>query len=146
MLKAYKYRLYPTKEQARLIASAIELCRYLYNCGLEQRIRAYKQAGVQLSAYDQINELPDLKEDFPEYKEIHSQVLQDVLRRLDIRLSKTSSGGQKRERRSPVFPGIKGRAGTIPSPTLNRGKSIYLTVAECIFPKSAWLKSSTTGL
>ncbi|MHB1868128.1 MAG: RNA-guided endonuclease InsQ/TnpB family protein [Nitrososphaerales archaeon] len=36
-----------------------------------------------MSCNDQINELPELKIAFPEYKQIHSQILQDVLRRLD---------------------------------------------------------------
>ena len=43
----------------------------------------WKQRGVTLSCYGQQAELPDLKEAFPEYAGIHSQVLQDVLTRLD---------------------------------------------------------------
>lgn len=83
MLKTYRYRLYPNKKQKQVIDHTIELCRSLYNCGLEQRIRAYRQRGVSVTAFQQINELPGIKEIFPEYQNVHSQVLQDVLRRLD---------------------------------------------------------------
>ncbi len=66
------------------------------------------QTGVQVSAYEQINELPEIKENFPEYKEIHSQVLQDVLRRLDKAfqsfLRRAKEGKEK-----PGFPRYKGQ-------------------------------------
>src|SRR5215471_13284134 len=37
--------------------------------------------GKRLSAFDQINELPELKQFFPAYQELPSHVLQDVIRR-----------------------------------------------------------------
>lgn len=55
----------------------------MYNNGLEQRITVYKDYGVSLSYNQQANELKHIKQIFPEYKNVHSQVLQDVLRRLD---------------------------------------------------------------
>ena len=83
MIKNYKYRIYPNKEQAGKLLSAIELIRQLYNTALEQKITAYKQGHKSVSCYEQINQLPELKESFPEYKEVHSQTQQDALRRLD---------------------------------------------------------------
>jgi putative transposase len=53
------------------------------NTALEQRKTAYERRGVTLSASQQQAELPDLKAVCPEYAEIHSQVFQDVLTRLD---------------------------------------------------------------
>ncbi len=81
--KAYKYKLKPTPEQERALAETLWLCRRLYNTALEQRITAYKRCGVTLTAYDQSKELPDPKAAFPEYTAIHSQVLQEVLTRLE---------------------------------------------------------------
>jgi putative transposase len=54
----------------------------LYNCALEERIRAYEK-GVSLNYNDQANELPLLLEELPEYNEVFSQTRQDVLRRLE---------------------------------------------------------------
>jgi putative transposase len=59
------------------------LCRWLYNTALEQRILAYRQNKKQISCYNQHKQLPELKEYFPEYSEVGSQVLQDVIERLD---------------------------------------------------------------
>jgi putative transposase len=50
---------------------------------LEQRITAYRRAGVSLSWYSQEAALKDIRAAMPEYAIIHSHVLQDVLARLD---------------------------------------------------------------
>ncbi len=81
--KTFKYKLKPTSEQERLLEQTLWHCRTLYNTALEQRITAYRRCGVTLTGYQQQAELPDLKAAFPKYAEIHSQVLQDVLARLD---------------------------------------------------------------
>ena len=83
LLKTYKYRIYPTKEQKHKINTIIDLCRNLYNSALEHRIYCYKHGKVSVSYHTQQNELPVVKQSLPEYKAVHSQVLQDVLRRLD---------------------------------------------------------------
>lgn len=106
MLKTYRYRLYPNKEQKQAIDNTIELCRYLYNCGLEHRIRAYRQYKTSVTAFQQINELPGIKEVFPEYQNVHSQVLQDVLRRLDKTFKAFFLRVEAGEK--PGFPRFKG--------------------------------------
>jgi putative transposase len=83
MLKSYKYRIYPTTKQKVAIDNTVNLCRYLYNCGLEQRIRAYRQQRRNLNYYVQANELRGIKTFSPDFTQVHSQVLQDVLKRLD---------------------------------------------------------------
>lgn len=82
-MKTYKYRLYPTKEQAQALADTLELCRVLYNCALEQRKTAYRRCRVSIKRLQQQAELPEIKEHIPEYKQIYSQVLQDVIHRID---------------------------------------------------------------
>jgi putative transposase len=82
--KTYKYRLMPTPEQERALATVLARCRTLYNCALEQR-RTWWGRGQGRSAtyYQQATELPELKAAYPDYARLHSQVLQDVLRRVD---------------------------------------------------------------
>ncbi len=41
MMKAYKYRIYPTKGQQRVLTEQLEECRYIYNRTLEARRDAY---------------------------------------------------------------------------------------------------------
>jgi putative transposase len=81
--KTYKYKLKPTPEQKRELEHVLLLCRRLYNTALEQRKTAYERCGVSLSRYGQEAELKAIRADVPEYGEVHSHVLQDVLARLD---------------------------------------------------------------
>lgn len=104
---AFKFKITPTLEQQEKIFDTLNLCRSLYNAGLEQRITAYKKQGKSLSFYAQKKELPELKKVLPEFKDVHSQVLQNVLERLDkayqnfFRRVKTSE--------KAGFPRFKGR-------------------------------------
>ncbi len=107
MRKAYTYKLKPTPEQERQLEEVVWRCRTLYNTALEQRITAYRRRGVTLTCYQQQAELPDLKAAFPEYGAIHSQVLQDVLTRLDKAYQaffRRMQAGQ-----TPGFPRFQGR-------------------------------------
>jgi putative transposase len=82
--KAYKYKLKPTPERERALETVLARCRMLYNCALEQRKTWWGRGqGNSATYYQQAVELPDLKAACPEYGEVHSQVLQDVLRRVD---------------------------------------------------------------
>jgi putative transposase len=83
MKKAYKYRIYPTKKQARLLIEQLTLCAELYNAALQERRDAYKLCGKNISFTEQSAQLPDIKVARPEYAAIYSQVLQDVLHRVD---------------------------------------------------------------
>ena len=107
MIRTYKYRIYPNKEQIIKLLFTVELNRQLYNIALEQRIMIYRQSRKSIYCYDQINQLPELKESFPEYKEIHSQAQQDALRRLD-RAFKDFFGRIKKGQKAG-FPHFKGK-------------------------------------
>ena len=82
-LKAFRYRLRPTKAQEATLLEQLRLCRNLYNAALQERRDAYRKAGVCLTAYDQMKYLSEIKEALPEYKGVYSQVLQEVLKRLE---------------------------------------------------------------
>lgn len=49
-----------------------------------ERQRIYKETGKGLTYTQQQNQLPAYVKEHSEYKQVHSQVLQDVLRRLDF--------------------------------------------------------------
>jgi putative transposase len=81
--KAYQFRLRPTKKQARLLEMHLNSCRWLYNELLSQRKLAYEELELPLTKYQQLMFLPELKLEKPELDHIHSQVLQNVVDRLD---------------------------------------------------------------
>ncbi len=81
--KSFKYKLKPTPEQEQALAFVLRRCRELYNAALQERRDAWHQCGVSVTAAGQSAQLPAVKAVRPEYHDIHSQVLQDVLTRLD---------------------------------------------------------------
>jgi hypothetical protein len=81
--KTYKCRLHPTPEQAQALDTLLWRCRALYHVALEQRKTAWERRVISLTCEHETNELPDLNAVCPDYGEVHSQVLYDVLRRLD---------------------------------------------------------------
>src|SRR5215469_15960109 len=81
--KTFKYNMVPTAEQEGAMAIVLRRCRELYNAGLQERRDAWHKCGMSITAAGQSTQLPDIKVARPEYRDIHSQVLQDVLSRLD---------------------------------------------------------------
>jgi putative transposase len=81
--KTFKYKLKPTPDQEQAMAFVARRCRELYNAALEERRDAWQKCGVSVTVASQCAQLPAVKEVRPEYRDIHSQVLQDVLTRLD---------------------------------------------------------------
>jgi putative transposase len=81
--KAFKYKLKPTLEQERMFDRTLMLCRHIYNAALGERREAWRMCGVTVTYFLQKAELPGIKEAMPEYTEIHSQVLQDVVLRVE---------------------------------------------------------------
>jgi len=82
--KTFKYRLYPNKQQQRLLEYQLEECRWLYNDLLAARRDAWEQRQESLRLYDQQATLPMLKAARPALAEVQSQVLQNVAVRIDL--------------------------------------------------------------
>jgi putative transposase len=83
MLKAFKYRIYPGHAQETTLSRWLALCCELYNAGLQERRDAWKICKKPVTYKEQQNQLPEIKECRCEFGLIHSQVLQDTLKRLD---------------------------------------------------------------
>src|SRR5215831_19336879 len=81
--KTFKYKLKPTPEQEQAMAFVVRCCRELYNAALQERKDAWEKRGVSVRVATQSAQLPAIKDVRPEYRDLHSQVLQDVLTRLD---------------------------------------------------------------
>ena len=59
------------------------LCRQVSNAAVEERREAWRKCGVSLSDDQQKAELPGIKAAMPEYGEVHSQGLHDVVQRVE---------------------------------------------------------------
>ena len=105
MLRAYKYRLYPTKEQEVLFTKTFGCCRFVYNWGLSMRIAAYKEHKETLSNIYLTNLMSrELKKENEWLTEVNSQSLQSALRNLDIAYKNFF-----RDKKAVGFPHYKAR-------------------------------------
>ena len=83
--KTYKFRLYPNKEQEKMLANYFGSVRFVYNHFLAKRKEQYEQTRKSSNYYEQAKELTAMKktEAFSWLKEINSQTLQHALRHLE---------------------------------------------------------------
>ena len=72
--KAYKFRMYPTKEQEALIHKTFGCTRFVYNYCLD-----LKRNNKHLTKFDLIKELPRLKKEYPFLREVDSCSLQNAI-------------------------------------------------------------------
>lgn len=82
--RCYKYRIFPTKRQATLLGQMLNECCWLYNHLLEQRKNAWEKEKKNISCFDQCNILKELKRERPSLQMVYSQVLLNVVVRLDL--------------------------------------------------------------
>ena len=104
--KAFRFRLKPTKKQARLLQDQLDECRWLYNEFLSQRMLSHEDLGTSLTKNQQLMFLPELKEERLALNGVHSQVLQNVADRLDKAFQaffRRCKAGEK-----PGFPRFRG--------------------------------------
>jgi putative transposase len=99
MRTAYQYRLRLTQQQQDKIDQWLDLCRRQYNYRLAERFNWYEQNRCDVNACPLICYLPELKDRpdfysqkrdlvrskklFPEYKDLPSHTLQDVIARVE---------------------------------------------------------------
>ncbi|MGH7487290.1 MAG: RNA-guided endonuclease InsQ/TnpB family protein [bacterium] len=107
MLRAFKYRLCPNKQQRRLLEQQFEECRWLYNLLLAERRDAWEQREESLRYYDQATSLPALKAQRLSLAQVNAQVLQNVAVRIDLAFKAFFRRVKAGE--SPGYPRFRGR-------------------------------------
>lgn len=105
MLRAYKYRIYPTEAQRVLFAKTFGCCRFVYNWALNMKITAYRECKGPLDNVYLTNLMrKELKAEHEWLSEVNSQSLQSALRNLD-----TAYTNFFRDTRTVGFPRFKSR-------------------------------------
>ncbi|NES00568.1 MAG: transposase, partial [Symploca sp. SIO1B1] len=105
---AYQYKLRPSRQQMAEIDRWLSMLCAQYNYLLADRFNWYEQNRSPVNAcplvchlpelrvnpdyYSQKKTLPQLKKDRPWYKDIHSQVLQDVVKRVKLTFKRFLKG------------------------------------------------------
>lgn len=81
--KAYKFRIYPNKEQQMLLARTFGSVRLVYNHYLEAKTKSYEETGKSMSYTKCTADLVAFKKEKPFLREVDSIALQQALRHLD---------------------------------------------------------------
>lgn len=83
MEKAYKFRIYPNKQQKELINKTFGCCRFVYNKYLAKRIELYENNRETYSYKQCSSDLTNLKKELVWLKEVDKYSLQNSLKDLD---------------------------------------------------------------
>lgn len=99
MIKVFKYRIYPTKNQSDLIGKHIDCCRFIYNLALETNMRSYSINKIQYSSFSMSTQISDLKNEAPWLNEVCSQSLISSV----FNLGDAFNRFYRKQNRFPVF-------------------------------------------
>ncbi len=83
MLKTFKYRLYPSRNQIRLLEQTLETCRRWYNACLAERKDAWEKEHRSIGKYEQLAQVKDYRRANPFAAQVHSHILQVMTTDLD---------------------------------------------------------------
>lgn len=105
-IRNHKFRIYPNKEQERKLTGWLKTCRVIYNSALADRKNYYERTGNGLIRIAQQETLKANKAKYPQVKEVHSQVAQEVLFRVERTFNNFFRRVQAGEK--PGYPRYKG--------------------------------------
>jgi putative transposase len=102
----YKFRLFPSRAQETALNETLAICRLVYNSMVHQRTALHEQSLKAPTFYTQAPALVRWKKDHAELKTIHSQVLQNVARRVELAFQAFFRRVKAGE--TPGYPRLKG--------------------------------------
>lgn len=152
ILKGFKYRLYPTKDQEVLLSKHFGCNRFVFNHFLNYKQELYQKENKNLSKFELINLLTPLKnqEQYNWLNEINSQSLQQTIINLNESYSRFfrkvsafpsyKSKHSKQSFRVPQFISIKDNKLVIPKfkegIVINLHREYNGTIKSCVVSKS----------
>lgn len=131
MLKAYKYQLDPTTEQANHLDRMMGSCRFIYNLAFDIKQQAYSK-GVNLSCEDLEKQLTDLKQELDWLYEVPAHALIHAIKRLGNAYTNFFEGRAK-------FPRFKKKSQP-QSFHIPQGVRVDWNTAQVFLPKLKWVK------
>lgn len=84
MQLTFKYQLYPTNSQKRIMNEVLDACKWVYNATLAIRKNTYENEGTGLSLYDTNKLLTQWKKENEWLNVSHSHPLQEAQERVDL--------------------------------------------------------------
>lgn len=134
MLKSFKYRIYPNKEQGVLFEKHFGCVRFVYNWGLNKKIKAYQKDKSKISCFDLCLELTKIKSEFKWLNDVYSCCLQMSLRNLDNAFTSFF-------RKNGRFPAFKSKHASKASCQFPSGVKPYFDIGLVYLPKIGAVKA-----
>ncbi|MDT3425657.1 putative transposase [Paenibacillus forsythiae] len=136
--KAYKFRIYPTPEQATLINKTIGCSRFVYNRFLAWWREAFQKTGKGLTYGACSTELTGLKRELSWLSEVDSTALQSALKHLADAYKQFFT----KRNNAPCFKSKKNPAQSYTTQIQGKSQSPEVSIVErCIkLPKLGWVK------
>lgn len=138
ILKAYKVRIYPNKNQKEIFEKYFGVCRLVFNSVLDYKINVFKK-GIKYSTYDAMKDFTEIKkiEGYEFLKEINAQTIQQVILNLDNafqRFFKVKNSG------FPKFKSKKRNQNSFRIPNNNSSLKVDFEDKKIKIPKIDWIK------
>lgn len=124
MLRAYKFRLYPNREQKEYFAKCFGCARFIYNQMLADKIKHYEKTGEMLN-----NTPTQYKKEYPWLKEVDSLALANA----QLNLNKAYKNFFRDK--SIGFPKFKSKKNRQSYTTNNQNGTIYIKDGYIKLPK-----------
>lgn len=132
--KAYKFRIYPSKEQEILIAKTIGCSRFVFNHFLAKWDNTYKATGKGLTYNSCSAQLTQLKKELTWLKEVDSIAIQSSLKNLDDSYSRFF----KKQNDRPHFKSKKNPVQSYT--TKHTNGNIAINDNKIKLPKLGWIR------
>lgn len=144
MLKGYKYRIYPTKEQEIQIAKTFGSCRFVYNQLLAKKIELYKNSEKSMNKYESKKYMTnELKNEFLWLKEVDKFALENSIFDLDSAYQnffrRVKQGGDKFG--FPKFKSKKNHYYSYKTNFTNNNIKVDFQNNKVQLPKLKWIKA-----
>ncbi len=132
--EAFRFRIFPTHEQAVLISKTLGCSRFVFNRFLARWNETYKQTGKGLTYHSCSAQLPPLKKEFPWLQEVDSTAIQSSLQNLADGFIRFL----KKQNEAPRFKSKKNQVHSYT--TIHTNGNIRINRNQIRLPKLGWVK------
>ena len=144
MIRGYKFRVYPTDEQAAEIERTFGCCRYVYNEMLARQKKIFERRGEHMSYNEMQNLLPTMKTYMPWLAMVDSQALKYACRQVDNAYKNFFR--RVKQHKKPGFPKFKSGKSNYKSYTTTKGETLHIECDSVKLPIIGWVKAKVSRM
>ena len=136
MIRGFRYRIFPNKEQEQQLNQMLGNARFVYNWALDRRIKEYQSEKKSISAFTLITELTQLKKQ-EQYDWLNLSVAQSLQQSV-VNMDKAFTRFFKQKK---GFPKFKSKHNNHQSFSVPQNVKIDFEAGKVSLPKLGWVKT-----